>query len=71
MKGKCHLQHVGLDGREVLKLDLEKQGMGAWWRLDMAQDWFQWQAVVNVVIRLLSPRIFKHISCLEYRLLPS
>jgi len=25
MKGKGHLQHVGIDGREVLKLDLKKQ----------------------------------------------
>jgi hypothetical protein len=52
MKGKGHLQHVGIDGREVLKLDLKKQGMGAWWRFNMAQDWSQWQAVMNVIMKL-------------------
>jgi hypothetical protein len=52
MKGKGHLQHEGIDGREVLKLDLKKQGMGAWWRFNMAKDWSQWQAVVNVIMKL-------------------
>jgi hypothetical protein len=31
MKGKGHLQYVGIDGREVLKLDLKKHGGDLTW----------------------------------------
>jgi hypothetical protein len=68
MKGPDHLQHVGIDGRAVLKWDLKRQGMGAWRRFNLAVDWAQWQAVVNVI---MSSRIFKDFSCLVNKLLPS
>jgi hypothetical protein len=48
-----HLEHVGLDGKIILKMILEKwiwEGGGGMDCIDVAQDRDRWQDVVNAVM---------------------
>jgi hypothetical protein len=49
------LEDRGVDGRIILKLDLQEVGWGGMDWIDMAQDRDRWRAVVSAVMNLQVP----------------
>jgi hypothetical protein len=47
-----HLEDPGVNGRIILKMDLQRSGMEGMEWIDMAQDRDRWRAVVNAVMNL-------------------
>jgi hypothetical protein len=54
MFGTSDLEDPGVDGKMILKLIFKKWNGGID-RIDLAQFWNSWLAVVNVVINLRAP----------------
>jgi hypothetical protein len=50
LKGKCHLEELGIDGR-ILKWSLETMLEGVDW-INFVQDRNQWQVLVNTVVQI-------------------
>ena len=48
-KGRVHLDDLDIDGRKILKRNLNKYNAGVDW-IDLAQDRDRWRAVVNAVM---------------------
>jgi hypothetical protein len=46
LKGTDHLKDLGINGRTILKLILQKYGM----RMYTRTNWVQWQAVMNLIM---------------------
>jgi len=51
LKGRQHLQSLGLDGRKNIKMDLQDLEWAMDW-IDVDEDMKRWSAVVNAVMNL-------------------
>jgi len=54
LRERDHLEELGVDGRIILKMDLQEVGWGMDW-IDLAQNRDKWRALVNTVKSLLFP----------------
>jgi len=55
LRERDHLGDQGVDGRIILKMDLQKVGsVGIDW-IDLAQDKYRWRALGNAVMNLVVP----------------
>jgi len=55
-KGRDNLRDLGVDGRIILKWSLKKQIVKVWTEFNLAHDWVQWCALVNIVMSVWSPK---------------
>ena len=50
LEGKNHLEDPGVDGRIVLKMDLQEVGCGGMDWIELAQERDRWRTLVNAVM---------------------
>jgi len=55
LKGHYHLGDQSIKGRIILKWILEKQSIGLWTWIHLAQGRIQWRALVDVIMNLRFP----------------
>jgi len=53
--GKGPLEDLGIDGRVILKMDLEEVGWGDMDLIALADDRDRWEALVNAIMTLRVP----------------
>jgi hypothetical protein len=50
LRVRHHLEDLDVDGRIILKMDLQEVGCGGMDWIDLAQDRDRWRALVNAVM---------------------
>jgi hypothetical protein len=55
LKGRYHLQDIGVDGKKILERMFGKYGGGGVAWMLLAQNRDQWQSLVNTVMNLQIP----------------
>jgi hypothetical protein len=55
LRERDHLQDPGLDGRIIIKMDLEEVGCGGMDWIELAQNRDRWRALVNAEMNLRVP----------------
>jgi len=55
LRERDHLEDKGVDGRIILRMDLQEVGWGGMDWIDLAQDRDRWQALVNAVMNFRVP----------------
>jgi len=55
LRKRHHFDHLGVDGRIILKRNLQEVGGGGRDRSDQAYDRYMWRTLVNAVINLRVP----------------
>jgi hypothetical protein len=55
LRERDHLEDLGVDGRIIIKVDLQEVGWGGRGWIDLAQDMDRWRTLVNAVMNLRVP----------------
>jgi hypothetical protein len=55
LRERGHLEYLGVDGRKILKMDLQEVGWGGMDGTDLAQDRDRWRELVNAEMNLHVP----------------